>query len=162
MPCGPQCWPKGPCLLTITLGICSAFPQQDLALAKWGCGVKELWTGPRGLGSGPYSCRGQQETPLWSFLGSQETPLFFQGDSGGPLVCESNHTWVQIGIVSWSRGCLFPMYPTVFARVSHFSIWIHHQIALTPVPPQPLPTFSSSLGPSVHVLMTMMTFLTML
>ncbi|CAK6445175.1 unnamed protein product [Pipistrellus nathusii] len=85
-----------------------------------------------------------------------------EGDSGGPLVCESNHTWVQIGIVSWSRGCLFPMYPTVFARVSHFSIWIHHQIALTPVPPQPLPTFSSSLGPSVHVLMTMMTFLTML
>ncbi|XP_059551416.1 serine protease 38 [Myotis daubentonii] len=85
-----------------------------------------------------------------------------EGDSGGPLVCEFNHVWVQIGIVSWGRGCMFPMYPAVFARVSHFSIWIHHQIALTPLPPQPLPTLSSSLGASIHVLMTMMAFLTML
>ncbi|KAM9095241.1 serine protease 42-like [Sarcophilus harrisii] len=29
-----------------------------------------------------------------------------QGDSGGPLVCEvGQHTWVQVGIVSWGFGC---------------------------------------------------------
>lgn len=94
--------------------------------------------------------------------GSQETPLSFQGDSGGPLVCELNRIWVQIGIVSWGRGCLFPVYPTVYARVSYFSTWIHHQIAHTPPPLQPLPILSCTLGTSVSVLVTMMAFLPML
>ncbi|KAF6096412.1 serine protease 38 [Phyllostomus discolor] len=85
-----------------------------------------------------------------------------EGDSGGPLVCELNRIWVQIGIVSWGRGCLFPMYPTVYARVSHFSTWIHHQIAHTPPPLQPFPILSCTLGTSVSVLVTMMAFLPML
>ncbi|XP_043835740.1 serine protease 38 [Dromiciops gliroides] len=47
-----------------------------------------------------------------------------QGDSGGPLVCEFNDTWVQIGVVTWGRGCTVPLFPGVFARVPFFSRWI--------------------------------------
>ncbi|XP_005414320.2 PREDICTED: serine protease 38 [Chinchilla lanigera] len=60
-----------------------------------------------------------------------------EGDSGGPLVCEVNHTWVQIGIVSWGLGCAQQLYPAVFARVSHFSRWIRHHMERTPPPSQP-------------------------
>ncbi|XP_039736267.1 serine protease 38 [Pteropus medius] len=85
-----------------------------------------------------------------------------EGDSGGPLVCEFNHIWVQIGIVSWGRGCMFPMYPAVYARVSYFSAWIHHQVEHTPPPPQPLPALSSTLGAVVSVLVTILVILPML
>ncbi|XP_054440029.1 serine protease 38 [Pteronotus mesoamericanus] len=85
-----------------------------------------------------------------------------EGDSGGPLVCELNRVWVQIGIVSWGRGCLFPVYPAVYARVSYFSTWINYHIAHTPPPPQPLPTLSCTLGASLSVLVTVMAFLPML
>ncbi|XP_066108728.1 serine protease 38 [Saccopteryx bilineata] len=85
-----------------------------------------------------------------------------EGDSGGPLVCEFNRIWVQIGIVSWGRGCMFPMYPAVYARVSYFSEWIHHQITSICPPPQLLPTLSSTLGASITVLVTMVAFLPIL
>ncbi|XP_055422444.1 serine protease 38 isoform X1 [Bubalus kerabau] len=85
-----------------------------------------------------------------------------EGDSGGPLVCEFNRTWVQIGVVSWGQGCAYPMYPTVFARVSFFSKWIHHHIENTPLPLQPLPALSSALGAILSVLMTSLAALSML
>ncbi|XP_047394203.1 serine protease 38 [Sciurus carolinensis] len=75
-----------------------------------------------------------------------------EGDSGGPLVCESNHTWLQIGIVSWGRGCTQPLYPGVYARVSHFSDWIRYNIEATPLPPQPVPALCPLLGVPVGVL----------
>ncbi|KAM5217711.1 serine protease 38 isoform 1-T1 [Hipposideros larvatus] len=93
-------------------------------------------------------------------LRNGKTPC--EGDSGGPLVCEFNRVWVQIGIVSWGRGCAFPMYPAVYARVSYFSTWIRHHIEHTPPPPQPLPALSSSLGAAVSVLVTMLAVLPML
>ncbi|XP_049715306.1 serine protease 38-like [Loxodonta africana] len=74
-----------------------------------------------------------------------------EGDSGGPLVCEVNHTWWQIGIVSWGRGCSYPMYPGVYAKVSYFFEWIHSKIEQTPLPPQPTPSFSSALGVSANI-----------
>jgi len=43
-----------------------------------------------------------------------------QGDSGGALVANG----VQVGIVSWARGCAQPNFPTVFARVAVFRNWI--------------------------------------
>ncbi|KAM9095879.1 serine protease 38-like isoform 3-T3 [Sarcophilus harrisii] len=51
-----------------------------------------------------------------------------QGDSGGPLVCKFNDTWIQIGVVTWGKGCSIPLYPGVFARVPYFSTWISNSI----------------------------------
>ncbi|XP_044512922.1 serine protease 38-like [Gracilinanus agilis] len=53
---------------------------------------------------------------------AQKSPC--QGDSGGPLVCKINNTWIQIGVVAWGRGCMPPIFPSVFTRVSFFSPWI--------------------------------------
>ncbi|KAK2495982.1 hypothetical protein MC885_005129 [Smutsia gigantea] len=54
-----------------------------------------------------------------------------EGDSGGPVVCEFNHIWLQIGVVSWSRGGAYPMYPAVYARV-YFSQRISHHVEHPP------------------------------
>ncbi|XP_032253799.1 serine protease 38 [Phoca vitulina] len=85
-----------------------------------------------------------------------------EGDSGGPLVCDFNHTWLQVGVVSWGRGCTYPMYPAVYARVSYFSKWIHYYIEHTPVPLQPLPALSLMVGATVSVPVTMLAVLSML
>ncbi|XP_007535151.2 serine protease 38 isoform X2 [Erinaceus europaeus] len=77
-----------------------------------------------------------------------------EGDSGGPLVCDFNNTWIQIGVVSWGRGCLYPVFPAVYARVSYFSKWIFYQISRTPLPPPLLPSCSSTLGATARVLVT--------
>lgn len=47
-----------------------------------------------------------------------------QEDSGGPLVINN----VQFGIISWGRGCGFPRFPGVYARVPHFHNWIRQNI----------------------------------
>ncbi|KFO20095.1 Serine protease 38 [Fukomys damarensis] len=77
-----------------------------------------------------------------------------EGDSGGPLVCEFNRTWVQIGIVSWGRGCTEQVYPAVFARVSYFSRWIRYYMERTPLPSQPTPALCPALGATLGVLVT--------
>ncbi|SES09510.1 Trypsin [Actinokineospora terrae] len=45
-----------------------------------------------------------------------------QGDSGGPMFRRDNaNNWVQVGIVSYGRGCARPNYPGVYAQVSALS-----------------------------------------
>lgn len=46
-----------------------------------------------------------------------------QGDSGGPLVVPSGGRFVQVGVVSWGRGCGGKL-PGVYARVAAFADWI--------------------------------------
>jgi trypsin len=46
-----------------------------------------------------------------------------QGDSGGPLFASKGSN-VQVGIVSWGRGCALPGYPGVYTQVSSFNSWI--------------------------------------
>ncbi|XP_064101597.1 transmembrane protease serine 11B-like protein isoform X2 [Macrobrachium nipponense] len=53
---------------------------------------------------------------------------FCQGDSGGPLVVKTClGTWVQIGIVSYGRGCAYETDPGVYTRVPTFRPWIDNQ-----------------------------------
>ena len=57
-----------------------------------------------------------------------------QADSGGALF--HPQTQVQVGMVSWGRGCARRNAPGVYARVSAAYSWIHHQICeLSEVPP---------------------------
>lgn len=60
------------------------------------------------------------------------------GDSGGPLVVErasaddSNETeWVEVGIVSWGRGCALPDSYGVYTRVSQVHAWVLQQTGLS-------------------------------
>ncbi|NP_001291304.1 serine protease 38 precursor [Rattus norvegicus] len=79
-----------------------------------------------------------------------------EGDSGSPLVCKVNQTWLQIGIVSWGRGCAQPLYPGVFANVSYFLNWIRYNMETIPDPPQLTPFVSSSLRATVSSFVTIM------
>ncbi|XP_049533983.1 trypsin 3A1-like [Anopheles darlingi] len=42
-------------------------------------------------------------------------------DSGGPLVCGD----VQVGIVSWGKGCALPGFPDVYSNVLYAKSWIN-------------------------------------
>jgi hypothetical protein len=45
-----------------------------------------------------------------------------QGDSGGPMFRRDNaNAWIQVGIVSWGRGCARPNFPGVYTEVSNFA-----------------------------------------
>jgi secreted trypsin-like serine protease len=45
-----------------------------------------------------------------------------QGDSGGPMFRrDSANAWIQVGIVSWGRGCARPNFPGVYTEVSTFA-----------------------------------------
>lgn len=44
-----------------------------------------------------------------------------QGDSGGPMFRQGASGLVQVGIVSWGRGCARANYPGVYTQVSYFS-----------------------------------------
>jgi secreted trypsin-like serine protease len=45
-----------------------------------------------------------------------------QGDSGGPMFRrDASNAWIQVGIVSWGRGCARPNYPGVYTEVSTFA-----------------------------------------
>jgi len=64
-----------------------------------------------------------------------------QGDSGGPLVVmdEDGSRLVQVGVVSWGRGCGGPL-PGVYTRVASFSDWIDETMVANAAPePEPEP-----------------------
>lgn len=48
------------------------------------------------------------------------------GDSGGPLVDTVKN--VQVGVVSWGRGCGETDYPGVYSRVSAVADWVADEI----------------------------------
>ena len=65
-----------------------------------------------------------------------------QGDSGGPLVVRSGDEWVQVGVVSWGKGCGEAGYFGVYTNVGAFREWIEARTGLTlqtPAPPQSPP-----------------------
>ncbi|WP_433331987.1 S1 family peptidase [Spirillospora sp. CA-294931] len=45
-----------------------------------------------------------------------------QQDSGGPMFRKDNaNAWIQVGVVSWGKGCARPGYPGLYTEVSHFA-----------------------------------------
>jgi secreted trypsin-like serine protease len=56
-----------------------------------------------------------------------------QGDSGGPMVRrDASNAWVQVGIVSWGRGCARAGFPGVYSQVSTFAGAIRSAAASLP------------------------------
>ena len=47
-----------------------------------------------------------------------------RGDSGGPLVRKIGGKDVLVGVVSWSKGCGFKDYPSVFVDAGSYARWI--------------------------------------
>uniref|UniRef100_A0A8C3YSG8 Peptidase S1 domain-containing protein n=1 Tax=Catagonus wagneri TaxID=51154 RepID=A0A8C3YSG8_9CETA len=75
-----------------------------------------------------------------------------QGDSGGPLVCRWSGIWVQVGIVSWGRGCGLRNFPGVYTRVSSYVAWIRQYVPRSPgrsLLPPTIHSFSEPPGASV-------------
>jgi secreted trypsin-like serine protease len=56
-----------------------------------------------------------------------------RGDSGGPLIIPgaSAEDDIQVGVVSFGRGCALPNFPGVYARVSTYLTWIQNSICQT-------------------------------
>ncbi|KAI1288070.1 Trypsin-1 [Halotydeus destructor] len=53
------------------------------------------------------------------------------GDSGGPLFQKLGDKAVQMGIVSFGKGCAKPGYPGVYTRVSSYLTWIEFRTGLS-------------------------------
>lgn len=52
-----------------------------------------------------------------------------QGDSGGPLfIPHANGEQMQLGVVSWGKGCALARYPGVYASVGQFQDWIKDRV----------------------------------
>jgi secreted trypsin-like serine protease len=72
-----------------------------------------------------------------------------QGDSGGPMVArDPTRGFVQIGIVSWGKGCGLPSYYGVYTRVSTFNEWLRGKTGLAALGHSPVITQPGSGGPN--------------
>ncbi len=55
-----------------------------------------------------------------------------QGDSGGPLVAanpDNKKGYVQVGVVSWGRGCAQPKLFGIYTRTDYFAGWVKKTIS---------------------------------
>lgn len=52
-----------------------------------------------------------------------------QSNSGSSLVCQVNHTWVQMGVVSWMFSCNQHSFPTLYTSTAYFTHWIKRRVA---------------------------------
>ncbi|CAL7944690.1 unnamed protein product [Xylocopa violacea] len=53
-----------------------------------------------------------------------------QGDSGGPLLCKG----VQVGIVSWGKGCALANSPGIYSRLDLYLYWINETVQMNNAP----------------------------
>lgn len=77
-------------------------------------------------------CRKYYREVQWVFVNamctlSKENKDACHGDSGGPLLCKENN--LQLGVVSFGRGCGDENSPGVYTRVDHYLDFIHRTMS---------------------------------
>ncbi|MEI4196798.1 serine protease [Roseovarius sp. E0-M6] len=86
--------------------------SNDVCKRGYGDGIRS--------GQGPHLCAGYEE-------GGKDS---CQGDSGGPLIVRDGPTgFLQVGVVSFGKGCAWKGFPGVYARVSDHRDWIFKMVA---------------------------------
>ena len=79
------------------------------------------------------ACRqrlGDQRVVYASICAFKEASSACQGDSGGPLIWRREGKPVQVGIVSWGKGCAERRKPGVYVRLDEYIPWIEEQTDL--------------------------------
>ena len=59
------------------------------------------------------------------------TLVVVQGDSGGPMVCTQLGNKVLAGVTSWGVSGCGTSYPSVYARVSNYRLWLDTEMNVT-------------------------------
>lgn len=78
------------------------------------------------------------------------------GDSGSPLVCESDNTWIQVGIVSWGINCGQVSVPSVYTDIAEYDEWLKYILSRTSCVDSPgVLVLSLSLVPQLAILVTL-------
>ena len=67
-------------------------------------------------------CAGSRENVL---TGQAPREVFScRGDSGGPLIREAAGQPMLVGVASWSRGCGYEDFPSIYTNVSRYAAWL--------------------------------------
>ena len=86
----------------------------------------------RAVCNGPDSYNGQIDRTMIC-AGYQEGRMdTCNEDSGGPLVVkDASKNWhLQVGVVSWGKGCAEPNYYGVYSRLATLGAWVKEQVAM--------------------------------
>jgi secreted trypsin-like serine protease len=118
-------------LATLAIATTTAYNNGTFTVAGWGA-AREGGAQQRYLlkATVPFVSDASCQRSYPSLIPSEEICAGFtqggvdtcQGDSGGPMFRrDASNAWIQVGIVSWGRGCARPNFPGVYTEVSTFA-----------------------------------------